>query len=71
MQEADAAAITREVNMLVLSRKVGEKLRIGPDVTVTITKIRGNKIQLAVQAPRDVQIIRDDAVKTKVEIAAA
>ena len=42
--------------MLVLSRKRGERIVIGPNIELTVVDIRGNKVRLAVDAPRDVSI---------------
>jgi len=44
--------------MLVLTRKVGEQIIINKDIVVTITKVRGQRICLAVEAPRSVPIRR-------------
>ena len=44
--------------MLVLSRKQGEQLVIGGNVTITIVEIRGDKVRLAFDAPGDVSIHR-------------
>lgn len=46
--------------MLVLSRKVGEKLQIGEGITVIVTKIAGNRVTLGVTAPKDVHIVRSE-----------
>lgn len=46
--------------MLVLSRKVDEKIRIGDNITVTVTDIRGDKVRLGIEAPRDVKIMRPE-----------
>lgn len=46
--------------MLVLSRKLGEKIHIGPDITVTVVDIDRGKIRLGIDAPRDVQIYRPE-----------
>ena len=37
--------------MLVLSRKLGEKIVIGKDITLTVVSIMGNRVQLGVEAP--------------------
>jgi carbon storage regulator CsrA len=44
--------------MLVLSRKRGEQLQIGDDVTITVLEVRGRKLSLGIQAPRGVRIRR-------------
>ena len=46
--------------MLVLSRKTGEKIRIGDNVTVTIVRIGPNNVRLGIDAPRDLNIIREE-----------
>lgn len=48
-------AITR----LVLSRKVGESIRIG-DITIEVARLRGNKVRLAIAAPRKTRIVRGE-----------
>lgn len=46
--------------MLVLSRKEGERIVIGGNVVVTVSRIAGNRITLAIDAPRDVRIVRGE-----------
>ncbi len=46
--------------MLVLSRKVGEQILIGPDVCVTVVSIKGNRITLGIDAPEAVRIDRSE-----------
>ena len=46
--------------MLVLSRKVGERIQIGDDIVVTITAIKGNRVQLGIDASHDVSILRGE-----------
>ena len=46
--------------MLVLSRKTGEKIRIGENVTVTIVRIGPNNVRLGIDAPRDLNIVREE-----------
>jgi carbon storage regulator len=46
--------------MLVLSRKVGEKVFVGNDIVVTVVEIRGNQVKLGIQAPEDVRILRGE-----------
>ena len=52
--------------MLVLSRKEGEKLLIGDDVVLTITRISGNRVAIGIEAPRDVRIVRGELDKKDV-----
>lgn len=44
--------------MLVLSRKPGQKIHIGDNITITIVEIQGNRVRLALEAPNDVRILR-------------
>ena len=46
--------------MLVLSRKPGERIMIGDDVTVTIVRIGPNNVRLGIEAPREMNIVREE-----------
>ena len=46
--------------MLVLSRRVGESVVIGGQVTVTVLEVRGDQIRIGVDAPRSVQVHREE-----------
>lgn len=46
--------------MLILTRRVGESLIIGDDVTVTVLGVKGNQVRLGVNAPRDVSVHREE-----------
>ena len=46
--------------MLVLSRKPGERILIGDNVTVTIVRIGPNNVRLGIDAPRDMNIVREE-----------
>ena len=46
--------------MLVLTRRKGEKLMIGDDITVTVCEINGNKVRVGVEAPRQVKVHRSE-----------
>ncbi|WP_299772415.1 carbon storage regulator CsrA [uncultured Pseudoteredinibacter sp.] len=46
--------------MLVLSRKIGETLKIGDNVAVTIAAIKGNQVKVAINAPRDIEVHREE-----------
>ncbi len=46
--------------MLILSRRIGETLHLGDNITVTVQQIHGNYVKLGVQAPDDVIILRDE-----------
>lgn len=53
--------------MLVLTRKLGEKILIGDDIVVTVLDVRGDSIRLGVDAPRGVRIQRDEVVRAVAE----
>lgn len=46
--------------MLILTRRVGETLMIGDEVTVTVLGVKGNQVRLGVNAPRDVAVHREE-----------
>lgn len=46
--------------MLILTRRVGEALIIGDDITVTILGVKGNQIRVGVTAPKDVAVHREE-----------
>lgn len=46
--------------MLVLSRKLGERLVIGPNIIVTVLEVRGNVVKLGCEAPPNVPIYREE-----------
>ena len=46
--------------MLVLSRKIGEKIHVGNDITIEVRRVAGNRVTLAVEAPREVRILRGE-----------
>ena len=46
--------------MLVLSRKLGEKVVIGGHITLTVVEIRGNQVRLAFDAPKHIRILRGE-----------
>ncbi|MBS3940126.1 MAG: carbon storage regulator CsrA [Actinobacteria bacterium] len=46
--------------MLVLSRRIGESIVIGNQVTVTVLEVRGDQVRIGIDAPRDVQVHREE-----------
>ena len=46
--------------MLVLSRKAGERLLIGDDIAITIVRIGPNSVRIGIEAPRDMNIVREE-----------
>lgn len=46
--------------MLVLSRKVGERIQIGDDIVVVVNKVAGNRVTIGIEAPGNVRIVRGE-----------
>jgi carbon storage regulator len=46
--------------MLILTRRVGETLHIGQEVTVTVLNVKGNQVRVGINAPKDVRVDREE-----------
>ena len=46
--------------MLILTRRVGESLMIGDDVTITVLGVKGNQVRIGVKAPKEVAVHREE-----------
>jgi len=46
--------------MLVLSRRVNERLRIGDTITITIVEVREGKVRLGIEAPKEIPVHREE-----------
>ncbi|WWO96750.1 MAG: carbon storage regulator CsrA [Candidatus Dasytiphilus stammeri] len=49
--------------MLILTRRVGETLMIGNEVTVTVLGVKGNQVRMGINAPKTVSVHRDEIYK--------
>jgi carbon storage regulator len=46
--------------MLILTRKLGEKINIGDDITITLVEIKGAQVKLGIEAPKHIKIHRQE-----------
>ena len=46
--------------MLILSRKIDQKIRIGDDIILTIIDVKGDQVKIGVEAPSDVKVYRQE-----------
>ena len=60
--------------MLILSRKVDEKIKLGDNSTITLIEVRGDQVKIGVEAPKNVKVFRQEvfnAIQTENREAAA
>ena len=46
--------------MLILSRKIDEKIKIGTDITITLIDVHGDQVKIGVEAPKNVKVFRQE-----------
>ena len=56
--------------MLVLSRKLGERIHIGSNIIVTVVAVDGQRIRLGIEAPKDISIRREELADKPLVVAA-
>jgi carbon storage regulator len=49
--------------MLILTRRIGETLFIGDDITIKVVGINGNQVRIGIDAPLDVHVVRSELLK--------
>ena len=60
--------------MLILSRKIDEKIKIGEDITITLIDVHGDQVKIGVEAPKNVKVFRQevfDAIQKENKAAVA
>lgn len=50
--------------MLVLSRKIGESIQIDGGIRVTVTKVRGGRVRLSIEAPPEMRVLRKELIES-------
>ena len=48
--------------MLCLSRKAGERIVIGDSIEITVIKVQGNRVRIGIEAPKDINIVRQELI---------
>jgi carbon storage regulator len=53
--------------MLVLTRKLDEKIRIGKDIVITVVEVKGNRVRLGIEAPLSIPVVRGELLPITTE----
>ena len=56
----NSSIIEGNVDMLVLSRKEHQRIRLGDNITVTIVRLTGDQVRLGIDAPKHIRVLRDE-----------
>jgi len=51
--------------MLILSRKVGERIRIANDIELVVAAVEGERVKIAIEAPKNIRILRGELVSRR------
>ncbi len=57
--------------MLVLTRKLNQSIRIGDSITISVVRVRGNTVQLGIQAPKEVHVLRSELLAKGKQVESA
>jgi carbon storage regulator len=57
--------MTRNVEMLVLSRKTSERICVGGDVFIEVVEVKGDRVKLGITAPRETSVDREEVFEAK------
>jgi carbon storage regulator CsrA len=57
--------------MLVLTRKLQERIHVGDNITITVVRVQGNSVRLGVEAPKHVRVVRGEVAAKDAQAAAA
>jgi carbon storage regulator len=49
--------------MLILTRRIGETIKIGADITVVVLSVKGRQVRIGIDAPKDVAVHREEIVE--------
>ena len=60
LAQGSITIINGELGMLILTRRVGETLMIGDDVSVTVLGVKGSQVRIGIDAPKDVAVHREE-----------
>jgi carbon storage regulator len=69
-ERSGGRAKIRKPAMLILRRKIGERIVIDGRIEVTVLHVRGGKVRLGFCAPRDVRVLREEVLRSSTEGAA-
>ena len=57
--------------MLVLTRKLQEKIQIGDNITISILRVKGNAVRIGIDAPREIRVIRAELAHSREGVSSA